>query len=415
MIFSIRSIFVFVLVILPTGFISGQIDSTSLPSDSTNSVQKLDTQIKTLEDEINRTYFSDAKSKNYAIACARFAEESYFYAKDIHQGYNLNRSYHRKARANADTSFYFLKRSRTMADSAIHFASDTDNIALDYMHRALKHLELQETHLYAIYNTDDVNQIKFNGTRSMFESSNALVDAYHASLYFGGGKRPDETDDEFANRRVTRLEADEAAFQQLLFLYEERIKKLEDEIELLKGLLAQAETAAQRDSMQNVIAGLNEEKALLDSKLGNARTQLDGIDTQLDAQTIAGGGDPNSKGGNDPDGFSGNVDDLNNPYLTDSDLPDGLVYRIQIGYYPISKTPKFHGVSSVHGVIDGNYIRYYTGLYDTYDEATQAKNNFRDYVIEDAFLVAFYDKRKISVYDALQKEKEIQGAGDGQE
>lgn len=413
MIFSIRSIVVFVLVILPTSVIVGQTDSTGLSPDSLTAAQKLDTQIKDLEDEINRSYFADARSKNYAIACARFAEESYFYAKDVHQGYNLNRSYHRKARANADTSFYFLKRSMVMADSAIYFASDTDNIALDYMHRAKKHLEMQEKHLYAIYNTDDVSKIRFNGTRSMFESSNALVDAYHASLYFGGSKRPDETDDEFANRRVTRLEADEAAFEQLLFLYEERIKKLEDEIEKLKGLLAQTEAANERARMEAEIARLNQEKALLESKLGNARNQLDGIDTQLDAQNIAAGTDTNSDGSN-PDGFSGNIDDLNNPYLGGDDIPEGLVYRIQIGYYPISNTPKFAGVNSVQGVIDGNYIRYYTGIYSTYDEATQAKNNFRDYVIEDAFLVAFHDRRKISVYDALQLEKQIE-ATDGQE
>lgn len=393
----LRTHLVLVLLFLPIHVILGQSENSAPLSGEETELDSLGQVIQDLEDEIQRKYFENAEAKNYAIACARFAEESYFYAKDIHQGYNLNRSYAQRARANADTSYWFLKKSKIMADSAIYHANDSDKVALDYMYLAKEHLELAEKNLFAVYQATEPVQLRYAGTRTMFETSNALVDAYHASLYFGGVGRQEP-------QHVTRLEADEAAFNALLYLYEERIAGLEADIEKLKGQLKQAGTADELAELQQRIDELEEEKALLESKLGNARGQLEEIETELDIQeqaSLAENGDPDGEGGNDG---SGNGSDV----PLDQEIPDGLVYRIQVGYYPRSNTPKFHGVTSIDGVKDGSYIRYYTGIYGTYQEATQAKNNIREYIIEDAFLVAFYDQKKISVYDALQLEKKLQ-------
>jgi hypothetical protein len=213
------------------------------------------------------------------------------------------------------------------------------------------------------------------------------------------------------DRKVTRLEADEAAFNALLYLYEERIKNLENEIAELKALLAETEAGAERDRLQAEVDRINEEKALMETKLSGARNQLEGIDSQLDLQNQTAGNDGTN---GQPDGFSGNTGDLENPFPMNEELPMGLVYRVQIGYYPINNTPKFHGVTSIDGKLDGTYIRYYTGMYDTYAQATDAKNKVREYIIDDAFLVAFFDRKKVSVYDALQIEKQ-QAAGAPQE
>lgn len=404
MMFRLRTFALIVLFFLPISLLRGQTNTNAPSSTSLSDVDHLDRTIKILEDEINRHYFTEAISKNYAIASARFAEESYFYAKDIHQGYNLNRTFLQKARANADTSFWFLKRSMVMADSAIYFASDTNHIALDYMHGAIEHLALTEQHLRAIYTTNDASQTRIHGTNSMFEASNALVDAYHASLYFGGDKRPDESDDAFKDRQVTRLEADGAAFNALLYMYEERIKNLEDEIAELKASADAATPGPEQDRLKEQLDLVSEEKARMETKLSGARNQLGDIDSQLVLQNQALSAADTS--GNSTAAFSGNTGDVESPFVLDKELPMGLVYRVQIGYYPIENTPKFHGVTSVDGKLVGNYIRYYTGIYSTYADATDAKNKVREYIIDDAFLVAFFDRKKVSVYDALQIEKE---------
>jgi hypothetical protein len=399
MITSLRTSLIFVLFFLPIGLLLGQGDSVSALSSGPEELDLLDETIKDLEDEINRHYFTKAVSKNYAIACARFAQESYFYAKDIHQGYNLNRTYQQKARANADTSFWFLEKAVIMADSAIFFASDTDNIALDYMHRSKAHLAATDQYLRAIYTTAASSQTRHFGTKSMFEASNALVDAYHASLYFAGDKRDNESDEAYQDRKVTRLEADEAAFNALLYLYEVRIKKLEEEVAALEAPLAETQDQAERDRLQAEIDRINEEKALMQGKLKGARNQLDDIDSQLDLQDQT----ANKDGGpNDPGG-------VESEFPMNQEIPLGLVYRVQIGYSPAANTPRFHGVTAIDGKLDGTYIRYYTGMYPTYADATDAKNKVREYIIDDAFLVAFYDRKQVSVYDALRIEKQ-QGA-----
>jgi hypothetical protein len=408
MITSLRTSLIFVLFFLPIGLLLGQGDSVSTLSSGPEELDLLHETIKDLEDEINRPYFTKAVSKNYAIACARFAQESYFYAKDIHQGYNLNRTYAQKSRANADTSFWFLEKAVIMADSAIFFASDTDNIALDYMHRAKAHLAATDQYLRAIYTTAAPSETRHFGTKSMFEASNALVDAYHASLYFSGNKRDNESDEDYQDRKVTRLEADEAAFSALLYLYEERIKNLEEEVAALEAPLAETQDQAERDRLQGEIDLVNEEKALVQGKLGGARNQLDDIDSQLDLQDLT----ANKGGGaNDP---SGNPDSVESEFPMDQEIPLGLVYRVQIGYSPAANTPIFHGVTAIDGKLDGTYIRYYTGMYPTYAEATEAKNKVREFIIDDAFLVAFYDRKQVSVYDALRIEKQ-QGAAPRQD
>ena len=65
----------------------------------------------------------------------------------------------------------------------------------------------------------------------MFETSNGLTDAFHASLFFGDGEVDEE---EPLYTSVTRLEADQAAFNALAFNYEDRLKRIEEQLEELR-------------------------------------------------------------------------------------------------------------------------------------------------------------------------------------
>ena len=427
-----RYFFFPILLILLTGVSSpllAQPDTTEGPFPST---ADLDTQIQQLEDEINREYFSNARAKNYAIACARYAEEAYFYAKDIHQGYNLNRTYLQKARANADTSYWFVKRALMLADSAIDVASDTSHLAVDYMYRAIGHLQTAKKNLEDLYATADQRFTQFHGQRAMFENSHGLIDAYHASLLFGDGERkPDEEPEDALASAVTRTEADEATFSTLTFMYEERIKRLEEEIEALRKLLEETLADTERAKLEEKLAALESEKAILESKLANASETLEQIRNDLAIQDklaaqAAAAGNPDDPNGSNPNGAGGDPNGGNPPkdgpldpdelpmdgpdYPMGMNLPAGTVYRVQIGYYPLSSRPNFQ-IEEVDGARSSSYIRYYTGIFRTYAEATEAKNKIRETQVSDAFLVAFRDGVKISVYDALQEEQ----AGSGTE
>ena len=153
------------LFFLPFSFSSawGQTDAALTNGDSVSASTrdslaadaKQKEEIKKLEDRINRAYFKDARAKNYAIAAARYGEEAYFYAKDIHQGYNLNFNYAKQARANADTSYWFVKKALLLSDSAMRTASDSSVRGKDYMRRAIKHFQNAKQYLEWLYGATD--------------------------------------------------------------------------------------------------------------------------------------------------------------------------------------------------------------------------------------------------------------------
>ena len=171
-----------------------------------------------------------------------------------------------------------------------------------------------------------------------------------------------------------------------------------------------------------MIGDLEREKTLIESKLGNLREQLTEIDGALALQnSLGGGGGAGGSGDGSGSGSGGGggggggpldipegKEDLSDlRYELDKELPPGLVYRVQIGYYPLRSRPDFDDVGDVDARVSTNrYIRYFTGIYRTYDDATAAKDSIRGKHVTDAFLVSFNDGAKIPVYNALTLEFE---------
>lgn len=108
-----------------------------------------------------------------------------------------------------------------------------------------------------------------------------------------------------------------------------------------------------------------------------------------------------------------NAYSANTPIPVDAKIPAGLVFRVQIGAFkaPVPNNA-FGGLTPVNGETTPNgYIRYTAGNFDKFEDANAVKNDLRNLGYQDAFVVGFYEGRRISINEAisiLQKEgKEV--------
>lgn len=94
------------------------------------------------------------------------------------------------------------------------------------------------------------------------------------------------------------------------------------------------------------------------------------------------------------------------PYAS---LPPGLVYRIQLGAFSNRVAENtFKGLSPVNMEIvnEQGTTKYYVGYFGSLEEARKGLEQVKNYGFTDAFLVCYYNKKRISV----EKAKEIEFA-----
>ena len=99
----------------------------------------------------------------------------------------------------------------------------------------------------------------------------------------------------------------------------------------------------------------------------------------------------------------------NNPVPVDVLLPDGVVYKIQLGAFRNSSAVKnFKGLYPLSGeMLDNGVTKYYTGLFRRFADADDALRKVHEYGFKDAFIVAFYNRKTINIGRARQLESDI--------
>ncbi len=103
----------------------------------------------------------------------------------------------------------------------------------------------------------------------------------------------------------------------------------------------------------------------------------------------------------------GNAYTADKPIPIDEKIPDGLVFKVQIGAF---KAPlpngTFKGLTPVIAqTTPSGYIRYMAGNFELYGSANAVKNDLRNLGYNDAFVVAYYNGKRINLSEAADKAK----------
>lgn len=91
------------------------------------------------------------------------------------------------------------------------------------------------------------------------------------------------------------------------------------------------------------------------------------------------------------------------PIPINEKLPDGIVFRVQIGAFknPIP-TDQFKGLTPVGGeTTPQGFIRYQAGMFDQYNKANAVKNDLKKLGYKDAFVVAYKNGKRVNLNEAL--------------
>lgn len=96
-----------------------------------------------------------------------------------------------------------------------------------------------------------------------------------------------------------------------------------------------------------------------------------------------------------------------NPIPLNAKLNDGLLYRVQIGAFKmLIKNNSFSGLSPINAEKTGNgYYRYTAGNYNEYNTANTVKNELRKIGYRDAYVVCYYNGKRVSRSESLSISK----------
>jgi hypothetical protein len=101
--------------------------------------------------------------------------------------------------------------------------------------------------------------------------------------------------------------------------------------------------------------------------------------------------------------ISGNAYNDTKPIPIDSKVEDGLIFRVQIGAFRTKlANSTFKGLSPMNAETTPNgYTRYTAGNFNKLENANAVKNDLRTLGYRDAFVVVFYNGKRITLSEAL--------------
>jgi len=353
------------------------------------------------QDVIEREYFPNARAKNASIAAARYAEEGYYYTK-----FTTYLSAVDSSRLFADTALFFIKRSLMLCDTALYHAPKTNYPAIDFLNSGEKRTARADSIIREFYPMVEIKSHNTFGNEASLHLSNAVMDFFNASLLLRS-EDGSETTDQYTvlpyEDEVLRLEADESAFQAVANEYEDEIDKL-----ILVGLalnekVSEAPDQKSRFAIRNRLGEIERQLNHSVARLRDTSTQIEEIREILDDKyltDVRGVKDPEHVSQFDPKKEAEEIE-------MDQMVPDGLVYKVQLGYYPIGvDIDNFHGLFPITGeTVKQDLVRIYAGLFFSYSEASKGNKYIRENAIPNSFVVPFHNGKKISMSQAIEIEK----------
>lgn len=364
---------------------------------------------------IEQEYFQKAKAKNYAIMAARYSSKSEFQTRVAWEMLK-DPSTSTTAKAHADTASMHCTKALRWVDSTLANAAYSDTAAIQLVESAKYYLHRVHYALSLVPDATKWEDLDHYLWKAVTSSSHASIDAYHASLLLNDGQLERTlalSDSALTNPKATfleegppelakveRLEADEAAYTDLTNSFADRIKDKMDQIVELQATLKVTADPEVRTRLEQDLAILRGDQERLEGQLVASTGQLQSIREIMSdslvgpvAQTV-------------PSGTFSPPAHVDNPDLDcDLVLPDGLIYKVQIGYFFPENEERFANFKPLTcEAISDRLVRYFAGQFSSYKEATLAKNYLRQHWFADAFVVPYFSGLKISTSEALRLE-----------
>lgn len=357
-------------------------------------------------------------SKQYAIDAAQLADLSY--ASSGRARFATNSEV---ASRHIDTAIFYIGQSMVAMDSALAFANDTDLVAAQYARIAMKEAhDASGILLYARRTPDFARKLDF-AEQGAFLSAHVTVDAYHASFYFTGKCPPPpekSTPEQVALAEelldkagfeynllpinITKLDVDQSLFSLLMVQLNERSTENTREIEQINLQLKMEKNLTKAAKLKQQLAKLQQKDREYTQKNKEVSEKLSQINSQISTR------DKNAAAGiTESTAFSKSINpstQWGSQVLIDKDLPKGLIYQVQIGVYKNVITPQlFKGLTPLYGKTVPNGISYATGMFEKLEDATEARNYVRSMGLTDAFVVAYYNNKQVSMAEAQKLEQ----------
>lgn len=357
--------------------------------------------VVTAQDLIERDYFANAKAKNAAIAAARYAEESYYYTK-----FTTYISAVDSSRLFADTALFFIKRSLMLSDTSVFHAPKTNLNALNLLYEGREKLNAADSIVREFYPMINISSHNYFGNEAALQLSNTVMDFFNASLLL-------KNDDPNAEKNVpsydvlqfedelVRLEADEASFQQTANIFEQEIGQFEEQYQELKTQYEKADKKAVRSKIKEAMELVDIQVNHAVEGLEDASFRIQEIRELLDEKYLQDVADAE-----EPEYMTQFEKAQDGDVVMNEEVPEGLVYKIQLGYYPEDVDKQnFAGLFPVSGeTVKEGLARYYAGLFFSYEKAREGNAYVRENAIPNSFIVPFYNGEKISMSRAVEIE-----------
>lgn len=337
--------------------------------------------------------------QNLAIESAQLANQSFSYAQ---------KSYFDppSAEESVDTALIFIREAISLIDSAIALASDSSLLGIEYAAIA-KEYAIDSYHNLIDYK-DSQNDRQKNelSKKAMTNSENATVEAYKASFYLKAGKKTSPAPAPAHEKQITKLDIDQTLFTLLKEELQQKKETNTQEISKLLEDLSKTNEPVKQSKLKVQIKELELKGKELDKKTEDARQKLTSINVRIEERSK---NEPMNLG-NEETVFSKSItkttDEWNKQVKLDEELPNGLVYQVQLGVYKNTILPEiFKGLTPIYGKTTDNGVSYSTGLFEKLTDAKEAKNYLLSIGFADAFIVAYKDKNKIPLNEAIKLEK----------
>ena len=350
---------------------------------------------------------NSAICKQLAIQSAQSADRSHDYSQRIYFESRPD-----LIKQDADTALLLIQESIAYIDSALLLASDSAimakkyaNIARDFAidsYRALMRLKKSDSYFL---------KKEFSKEATVY-SKNATVDAYHASFYFIDRKKEKKKeslpDTVIPEKPITKLDIDQTLFTLLKVDINEKTEANKQEMAKLSTELANTKDDAKTTKLKAQLKVLETKSKDLDKKNTDAQQKLSMINTQIEER------DKNAvvtaaviqKDTVFSKSTKKTTDEWNQQIKSDTEIPGTLVYQVQLGIYKAAVLPEtFKGLTPIYSKPTDKGICYTTGLFERLADAREANNTVHEMGLKDAFIVAYYNKKKITLAEAAKLEK----------